>query len=58
MRGVRLILCIICAILTIAAIVAAIIIFRNEIVRFFVGLKDKLDEKRFRRNGEYEDYVD
>jgi undecaprenyl pyrophosphate phosphatase UppP len=58
MRGIKLILCIICAILTVAAIITVIIVFRNEIVRFFVDLKDKLDEKRFRRNGEYEDYVD
>ena len=58
MKGQKLLLCAICAFVTVAAAVTAIIIFRNEIAYFFVDIKDKIDDKRFRRNGEYADYAD
>ena len=58
MRCTKLLLCAICAFITIVAAITAIVIFRNEIAFFFVDLKDKFDEKRLRRNGEYADYAD
>lgn len=58
MRGAKPVLFTICVIVTIAAAVTAIVVFRKQIAAFFVDLKEKLNEKRFRFNGEYEDYVD
>ncbi|MCL2124901.1 MAG: hypothetical protein FWH33_02795 [Oscillospiraceae bacterium] len=58
MKGYKLILCAVCAFVTVVAAVTAVVIFRNEIIEFFVDLKDKVDIKKFRRNGEYEDYAD
>ena len=58
MRGNKLILCAICAFVTVVAAITAIVIFRNEIAEFFADVKDKVDIKRFRRNGEYADYAD
>ncbi|MCL2152080.1 MAG: hypothetical protein FWH57_03830 [Oscillospiraceae bacterium] len=58
MKGVKLTLCIVCAIVAIAAAITLIIIYRNEITRFFANMKSKFDEKRLHRDGEYEDYVD
>ena len=58
MKGTKLVLCALCAFVTIVAAVTAIIIFRNEIAYFFADVKDKIDEKRVRRNGEYADYAD
>ena len=58
MKGTKLVLCALCVFVTIVAAVTAIIIFRNEIAYFFADIKDKIDEKRVRRNGEYEDYAD
>ena len=58
MNGNKLILCAICAFVTVVAAITAIVIFRNEIAEFFADVKDKVDIKRFRRNGEYADYAD
>ena len=58
MKGNKLLLCAICAFVTVVAAITAIIIFRNEIAEFFVDVKDKIDIKKFRRNGEYADYAD
>ena len=58
MDGKKLLLCAVCAFITVAAAITAIIIFRNEIIEFFAEVKDKVDIKRFRRNGEYADYAD
>ena len=54
----KLMLCAICAFVTVVAAVTAIIIFRNEIAEFFVDVKDRIDINRFRRNGEFADYAD
>ena len=58
MKGSKILLSAICAFVAIAAAVAALYFFRNEIVNFFVEIKDKVDIKKFRRNGEYEDFAD
>ena len=58
MKGNKLLLCAICAFITIAAAITAIIVFRNEIADLFVEIKDKVDIKKIRRNGEYADYAD
>ena len=58
MKNTRLVVCIVCTIVAIAAAVTALVIFRNEIIYFFSDLKDKLDEKKLHLNGEYEDYAD
>ena len=58
MKGHKLLLYVIGAIVAILAVVTAIVIFRNEIAYLFSELKDKIDEKRHRHNGEYADYAD
>ena len=58
MKGNKLLLCAVCAFVTVVAAVTAVVIFRNEIAEFFAEIKDKIDIKRFRRNGEYADYAD
>ena len=58
MDGKKLLLTAVCAFVAVAAAITAILVFRNEIVEFFVDVKDKIDIKRFRRNGEYADYAD
>ena len=58
MKGYKLILCAVCAFVTVVAAITAIVIFRNEIVDFFADIKEKVDIKKFRRNGEYADYAD
>ena len=58
MKGNKLILCAVCAFVTVVAAVTAVVLFRNEIAEFFVDVKEKIDFKRFRRNGEYADYAD
>jgi hypothetical protein len=58
MKGTKLVLTALCAFVTVVAAVTAIVIFRNEIAYFFTDIKDKIDEKRVRRNGEYADYAD
>lgn len=58
MKGARLTICAICVIIAIVAAITAVIMFRNEIAGFFADIKDRINEKRFRNSGEYEDYVD
>ena len=58
MKGYKLILCAVCAFVTVVAAVTAIVIFRNEIIEFFADIKEKVDFKKLRRNGEYADYAD
>ena len=58
MKGTKLVLCTICAFLTVIAAITAIVIFRNEIAYFLADVKDKIDEKRFLQKGEYADYAD
>jgi len=59
MKGAKLVLYAVCAFLTIAAAVTAIIIFRNEIASVLADIKEKVDEKNlFRRKGEFADYAD
>ena len=58
MKGNKLILCAVCVFVTIVAAITAIVIFRNEIAEFFEDFKLRLDEKKFRQNGEYADYAD
>ena len=58
MKSSKLLLCAVCAFVTVVAAVTAIIIFRNEIAEFFVDVKDRIDINRFRRNGEFADYAD
>ena len=58
MKGYKLILCAVCAFVTVVAAVTAVVIFRNEITEFFADLKGKIDIKKFRHNGEYADYAD
>ena len=53
MKGNKLVLAAIAAIVFIAAAVVAIYIFRNEIADFFVDIKSRIDEKILHRNGEY-----
>ena len=58
MKETKIILYALCAFVTVVAAVTAIILFRNEIAYFLSDMKDKFDEKRFRRNGEYDDFAD
>jgi len=58
MKGNKLLVCVICTVVAVAAAVAAIVIFKKEIADFFVDIKDRVDIKKFRRNGEYADYDD
>ena len=58
MKGSKILVYAICAIVTVAAVVTAIVIFRNQIADFFVEIKDKIDIKKLRRNGEFADYAD
>jgi hypothetical protein len=58
-KGPKLLISAICVIVAIAAAVAAIIIFRNEIAFFFKELKEKVEEKKwFTPKGEFSDYAD
>ena len=59
MKGYKLILCALCAFVTVVAAVTAVIVFRNEIADFFVEVKDKFEDKKwFRKDGEFADYAD
>ena len=59
MKGYKLVLCALCAFVTVVAAITAIIVFRNEIADFFVVVKDKIDDKKwFGKNGEFADYAD
>jgi len=53
MKGNKLVFAAIAAFVFIAAAVAAIYIFRNEIADFFVDIKARIDEKLMQGNGEY-----
>jgi len=53
MKNNKLIFAAIAAVVFIAAAVAAIYIFRNEIADFFVDIKARIDEKLLSTNGEY-----
>ena len=58
MKGNKLLIYAICGFVAVAAAVTAIYFFRNEIAYFFVDIKDKIEERKLRRNGEYTDYAD
>ena len=53
MKGNKLILVAIAAVVFIAAAAATIYVFRNEIADFFVDIKSRIDEKLLGGNGEY-----
>jgi len=53
MKGNKLLLTAIAAVVFIAAAVVAIYLFRNEIADFFVDIKSRIDEKMMNSNGEY-----
>ena len=47
------------ALTAIIAAIAAVVVFKNEIVYLLAELKAKIEEyKLFHRNGEYADYAD
>lgn len=48
----------ICGFVAVAAAVAAVYVFRNEIADFFVDVKARIEERKLRRSGEYSDYAD
>ena len=54
----KLLITVICTVVAVIAAITAIVIFRNEIAEFFADVKQKVDFKKFRRNGEFEDYED
>jgi hypothetical protein len=58
MHGKKLIICAVGAGIALIAAVTAIIIFRNEIIDFFLGLKDAIEDKKFSRRTEFADYAD
>jgi len=58
MKSNKLLVYAICGFVAVAAAVAAIYIFRNEIADFFVDIKARIDEKRLQSEGEYADYAD
>jgi len=58
MREYKLIICAIGVGVALVAAVTAVMVFRNEIIDFFVGLKDTIEDKRFSRRTEYADYAD
>ena len=58
MKGNKLLLYAVGAFVAVAAAVTAILIFRNEIAEILADVKDKIDFKRFQRNGEFADYAD
>ena len=58
MKGNKLLPYAFCGIIAVAAAVTAIYFFRNEIAYFFVDIKEKIEERKLRRNGEYTDYAD
>jgi len=48
----------ICGFVAVAAAIAAVYVFRNEIADFFVDIKARIDEQRLKVAGEYADYAD
>ena len=53
LKGNKLILVVVAAVVFIAAAATAIYIFRNEIADFFVDIKSRIDEKILHRDAEY-----
>ena len=53
MKGNKLIFAAVAAFVFIAAAVAAVYLFRNEIADFFVDVKARIDEKLLQNNSEY-----
>jgi len=50
---------VVCALTAIIAAIAAIVIFKNEIMDLLAELRTKIEEQKlFHRNGEYADYAD
>jgi len=58
MKGFKLVLCVVCTLVAIAAAITAIVIFKNQIMEFFVDVKSRIDEKKLQSNGEFADYAD
>ena len=58
MKGTKLILCAVCAFLTVVAAITAIVMFRNEIADFFADVLGKIEDNRYRKSGEFADYAD
>jgi len=58
MKGIKLIVCIGCALVAAAAAITAVIIFKDEIIEYCTELKDKIGGKFARHNGEFSDYAD
>jgi len=58
MKGNKILVYAICGFVAVAAAIAAIYVFRNEIADFFVDIKARIDEKRLQAEGEYADYAD
>ena len=54
----KLILCLICGFVTLAAAITAIIVFRNQIADFCEELKTRVEEKKRQHKGEFADYAD
>jgi len=58
MNGKKVLVYAICGFVAVAAAIAAIYVFRNEIADFFVDIKARIDEQRIKAEGEYADYAD
>ena len=58
MKGKKVLIYAICAFVTVAAAVTAVFIFKDEIAELVADIKEKIDFKRFRREGEFADYAD
>ena len=58
MKGTKLILCAVCAFLTVVAAITAIVMFRNEIADFFADVLGRIEDNRYRNSGEFADYAD
>jgi hypothetical protein len=58
MRGNKLVIWVVCATIAVLAAAAAIYVFRNEIADCCSELRNKIDKKRLRRDGEYADFAD
>jgi len=58
MKGNKILVYAICGFVAVAAALAAIYVFRNEIADFFVDIKARIDEQRLKAESEYADYAD
>ena len=58
MKGNRIWVIAVSVFVAVAAAVVAIYVFRNEIAYFFADIKTKIEEKSFKRSGEFVDFVD